>query len=229
MTSINTFDFCKYEILLNSKLLKKILISYVKLNKSHLGHIGDGNQKLYTHHARLGNTQGRLWRSSQCLEWVFDEVHLVAEYLRLGAIKDFYVFGAARNVNLLISNIKCIHATFLKQHLYKKVLACVSPIKPKELSRMNSFSFEMTISMISFDVSISLSASFKHSDLTFSSKTKQKSKFLATKQNRLRNSLLTFIIILLITLSNSKSKLTKDSVSMVLTLHSVIIPLSSNL
>lgn len=41
--------------------------------------------------------------------------------------------------------------------------------------------------------------------------------------------LLTFMIILLITLSKSNSKLTNDSVSIVLRLHSVIMPLSSNL
>ncbi len=41
---------------------------------------------------------------------------------------------------------------------------CVSPINPNELSLSSSFSLEITISITSFDVSISLKTSFKHSD-----------------------------------------------------------------
>jgi len=51
--------------------------------------------------------------------------------------------------------------------LKKRRLACVSPIKPNELSLINSFSAEITISIMSFDVSISDNASFKHSDYNF--------------------------------------------------------------
>ena len=49
----------------------------------------------------------------------------------------------------------------------KHRLACVSPINPNELSLINSFSAEITISIMSFDVSISAKASFKHSDFNF--------------------------------------------------------------
>ena len=103
----------------------------------------------------------------------------------------------------------------------------MSPIRPNELNLMMFFSYETTTSIISFDVSISLIASFRPSLFFFWFVCQNYIKSHIDFYNKFK--LDTFIIILFSTLSLSNSKFTSESVSIVLTLHSVIIPLSSRL